>query len=64
MDVNSFATLIGTVGFPIAMCIMIFYFLMQEQKMHKEEMNTLRDIIEKNTESIIELTDYLKQEGK
>ena len=36
MDMTSVSTLISTVGFPIAMAMIMFYFLMKEQQSHKE----------------------------
>lgn len=55
MDTNMITDVISTLGFPIAMCIMMLYFLHQEQKNHKEEMNDLKDVISKNNEILASL---------
>lgn len=51
---------IGTVGFPIVMCLIIFWYLNEERKSHKEEMDTLSKTIEENTKAILELQDLCK----
>ena len=59
MESEAIIQLIGSLGFPIAMCILIFWYLMKETEAHKEEVNMLRDVIAKNTEALIELKDQL-----
>lgn len=61
MESEAIIQLIGSLGFPIAMCILIFWYLMKETEAHKEEVNMLRDVIAKNTEALIELKDKLTQ---
>lgn len=51
---------IGAVGFPIVMCLIIFWYLNEERKSHKEEMETLSKTIEENTKAILELQDLCK----
>ena len=52
MDVNAVTTLIGTVGFPCAMCFLLLYIQLKEQQSHKEEMTEMRNAIEKITEAV------------
>lgn len=59
MESEAIIQLIGSLGFPVAMCILIFWYLMKETEAHKEEVNMLRDVIAKNTEALIELKDQL-----
>lgn len=61
MEADAVIQLVGSLGFPIAMCILIFWFLMKETESHKEEVNMLRDVIAKNTEALIELKDKLQE---
>lgn len=63
MESEAIIQLIGSLGFPIAMCILIFWYLMKETESHKEEVNMLRDVIAKNTEALIELKDRLTNES-
>lgn len=37
--------LISSVGFPIAMSLLLFWYLEQESKSHKEETQSLKDAI-------------------
>ena len=46
---------ISTVGFPIAMCVLMFWFLNKEQETHKSEMNELKEVIAKNNEVLASL---------
>lgn len=55
MDFNSITTLIGSYAFPIIMCLVLFYYLEEEQKSHKDEMEDLRKTIEDNTKILSEL---------
>lgn len=55
MDLNAITTLIGSYAFPIVMCLILFYYLQEEQKSHKEEMENLRKTIEDNTKILTEL---------
>lgn len=55
MDLNSITTLIGSYAFPIVMCLVLFYYLQEEQKSHKEEMENLRKTLEDNTKILAEL---------
>lgn len=61
MDSEAIVQLIGSLGFPIAMCLLIFWYLMKETEAHKAEVNMLRDVIAKNTEALIELKDKLTE---
>ena len=51
---------ISTVGFPIAMCVLMFWFLTKEQETHKVEMNDLKDVIAKNNEVLASLKQLIE----
>ena len=38
-------TAISTVGFPIAMSLLLFWYMTEQNKSHKEETNSLKDAI-------------------
>lgn len=42
---QSSVQLIGSLGFPIFMCILLYNHLEKEQQAHKEEIQSLRDCI-------------------
>ena len=41
-------TVISTVGFPIAMCILLFWYMKEQMKTHKEETDQLKTVINEN----------------
>ena len=51
---------ISTVGFPIAMCLIMFWFLTKEQETHKQEMNELKDVIGRNNEILASLKQLIE----
>jgi len=59
MDIQTFMQVISTVGFPIACCIIMFWYLQKEQESHKEEMKTVTEALNKNTVVLTELKDLI-----
>lgn len=45
VDANTIGTLVGSVGFPVALCIGLLYYLFKVQRDHKEETDQLKDAI-------------------
>ena len=60
MDVNVILQAISTVGFPICACGALFWMVNKQDESHKEEMNSLRAVLEANTQALTELKDMLK----
>lgn len=56
--------IISTVGFPIAMCMLMFWFLNKEQETHKAEMLELKDVISKNNEVLAALKQLIEDKLK
>ena len=52
-------TAISTVGFPIVMCILIFYYMEKEAESHKQEVDGLKDVLTDLKISITQLTDKI-----
>ena len=63
MDVSTITQLISTVGFPIAMCIMMFYRLQKSDEIHRAENEKLRESLDGNTRDISGLTLELAKKG-
>lgn len=61
MDINTITQFIGTLGFPIAACCVLFWYLQKESENHKMEMNNMRDAINANTSIITELKSLIQQ---
>lgn len=60
MSMDEFASLISNVGFPIAVCVALFYFMMKQEEKHKDETDNLRDTVEANTKVLTELCTLIK----
>lgn len=60
MDFNNIVQAIGTLGFPIVMCCVIFFYLNAERKDHKEEMNSLKDVLSDTKNVIAELKQLIE----
>ena len=48
--------LISNLGFPIAMCGALFWYMVKQREVHKEETDHLKDTIAENTKVLAELT--------
>lgn len=65
MDFSSIAQIIGSLGFPIAACVYLFYSHEKDREAHKEEMEGLKEALQNNTLVIQKLVDTLNyDEGK
>lgn len=62
MDVQVLTSLIGSLGFPIVCCIVLFWYLTKTAKQHKEEMDKMSEAINNNTNVMNQL--ILKLESK
>ena len=65
VDVGTISTLVGSVGFPVALCIGVLWYLVKLQKTHKEELtemaNTHKQEVDRMTEAITNNTVVLQQ---
>lgn len=60
MDVNMILQAISTVGFPICACGALFWMINKQDESHKQEINSLRSVLEANTQALTELKDMIK----
>lgn len=60
MEINMILQAISTVGFPICACGALFWMVNKQDEQHRHEVDALRDVLEQNTQAIIELRDLLK----
>ncbi len=49
MDINTIIQLIGSLGFPIAMCVALFYYMTKQTETHKEEVAKITEALNNNT---------------
>lgn len=60
MDITQLTQMISNVGFPIAMCLIVFYYMTKHDEQHKEETDNLRKTLEDNTKVLSELSNLIK----
>ena len=63
-DVNVVIQAISTVGFPIVMCGIMFWFLWKEQESHKGEMLSLKEVISENNKVLEGLKQLIEDKLK
>lgn len=63
-DVNVLIQAISTVGFPIVMCAIMFWFLWKEQENHKAEMLSLKEVIAENNSVLVGLKQLIEDKLK
>ena len=59
MDIQTITTLIGSLGFPIVCCIVMFLQLNKTSEMHKEEIDKLSEAVNNNTNVMNQLISKL-----
>lgn len=48
--------------FPVAMCMILLWKMERDQDRYREDLNTIREIIEKNTEALVQIKTILDKE--
>lgn len=61
MDIATITTIISNVGFPIAACFAMWSMLQKVNDKHKEEVDGLRESLDRNTQAIITLAERIKE---
>ena len=64
MDVSALIQIVGSLGFPTAACVAVFWYLMRESENHKEEVNKLSEALQNNTIALTKLCDELEEYGE
>lgn len=54
VDIGTISTLIGSVGFPVALCIGLLWYLMKLQQTHKEELVELQNAHKEESDKLSE----------
>lgn len=60
MEYEAIITSIGTVGFPIVACIIMFWYLNNEKEAHKEEMDAVNRTLTENTTVLASLKSMIE----
>lgn len=61
MDINAIQQIIGSLGFPIACSIGLFWLLYKTEASHKQEMTAMKEAINELRTAIIQLTALINQ---
>ena len=59
MDANAIVQIISNLGFPIAMCGALFWYINKQLELHKEETHELKQSLDNNTLIITKLYERL-----
>lgn len=59
MDITAITTIISNVGFPIAACIAMFWYVNKQTDVHKQEIDKLTESLNNNTKALNKLVDAL-----
>lgn len=62
MNVNDVLTAVGSIGFPIVMCLLMGQYIMKVEESHKEESRYFTEAINRNTEALTKLTSFIELE--
>ena len=60
MDVNGIISLISNVGFPVAVCVALFYYMEKQNERHQSETDKLNETVQSNTKVLRELCTLIK----
>lgn len=60
MEINEILTAITTVGFPIVFCLLLFWYLREETKNHKDEVSELKAVISENNSILASLKQLIE----
>lgn len=62
MSIELLQTLIGSLGFPIACVIAMFWMWNKEREDHKEEISKVTEALNNNTQALIKIEESLRHE--
>lgn len=60
MDIDSVTQLISNVGFPVAVCIALFFYMERQNERHQQETDKLNETVQSNTKVLTELCTLIK----
>ena len=63
MDFTTVTQFVSTLGFPIAVCLICFWYINKREEQHKEEVTKLSEAINNNTFVMQKLVDRLGGEN-
>ncbi len=61
MDISALTQLIGSLGFPIAMCCYLLWHQSKQDEKHSEEMDKITEALNNNTVALTQLTERMNK---
>lgn len=60
MDIDFVTQLVSNVGFPVAVCIALFFYMEKQNERHQQETDKLNETVQSNTKVLTELCTLIK----
>lgn len=60
MDINAITSLVSNVGFPVAVCVALFFYMEKQNERHQQETDKLNETVQSNTKVLTELCTLIK----
>lgn len=60
MDIDSVIQLVSNVGFPVVVCIALFFYMEKQDERHQQETDKLNETVQSNTKVLTELCTLIK----
>lgn len=60
MEVNEIVSIVSNVGFPVAVCIALFFYMEKQNERHQKETDRLNETVQSNTKVLTELCTLIK----
>lgn len=60
MDISAIVSLVSNVGFPVAVCIALFFYMEKQNERHQQETDKLNETVQSNTKVLTELCTLIK----
>lgn len=60
MELSEILSAVSTVGFPIAFCMLLFFYLREETQNHKNEVADLKQVISENNTILASLKQLIE----
>ena len=60
MDIDSVTQLVSNVGFPVAVCIALLFYMEKQNERHQQETDKLNETVQSNTKVLTELCTLIK----
>lgn len=58
-----FIQIVGSLGFPIAACIAMFWLVIKQSDQHREDLESIRESLNANTEALADLRNAIQMIG-